>query len=81
MKLPPEPRLAEMFLVSRATQTNKNLNYPKRGFVKIKSHSAVPALVLSVCGLLAPALRAQEFRARIQGMVTDPSQAVVVGVS
>jgi len=49
--------------------------------VKIKSHSAVPALVLSICGLLAPALRAQEFRARIQGMVTDPSQAVVVGAA
>ena len=41
--------------------------------------SAVPALVLSICGLLAPVLRAQEFRGKVQGMVTDSSQSVIIG--
>jgi len=43
--------------------------------------SAAPALALSICGLLAPVLRAQEFRGRVQGMVTDSSQSVIVGAT
>ena len=38
-------------------------------------------LILCLCGLLTPALQAQEYRGRIQGIVADASQAVVAGAT
>ncbi|MBI4877355.1 MAG: carboxypeptidase regulatory-like domain-containing protein, partial [Acidobacteria bacterium] len=41
------------------------------------------SLCLGLClaGLLAPSVQAQEYRGRIQGIVTDASQAVVAGAA
>jgi len=48
--------------------------------MKSSSYRSVLALAVVLCLLLAPAA-AQDYRARIQGLVTDSTQAVVAGAS
>ena len=45
------------------------------------AQSFLMVLVLALAGLMAPVAQAQDFRATIQGLVTDTSQAVVVGAT
>ncbi|MBI4873163.1 MAG: TonB-dependent receptor [Acidobacteria bacterium] len=49
--------------------------------MRLRKVSVSLCLVLCLAGLLAPLVQAQEYRGRIQGIVTDASQAVVAGAA